>query len=261
MTANHTNSGDDFIREAVREDLEKGRFDYVHTRFPPEPNGYLHIGHTKAIHIDYGIAQEFAGKFNLRFDDTNPVKEEVEYVEAIKEDMRWFGADWEEREYYASDYFEQLYDYAVKLIEKGKAYVDDLSPDEIREYRGTLTEPGVDSPYRDRSVEENLDLFERMRAGEFPEARGCYAPKSICPRATSTCAIPLCTVLSTPSITVPEMNGAFTPCMTLPTDKATPSKGSPIPCAPLNMNRTDHCTSGSFASWKSFRPGKSSSPP
>jgi glutaminyl-tRNA synthetase len=141
----------------------------VHTRFPPEPNGYLHIGHAKAIAIDFGVARDFGGKCNLRYDDTNPVKEDVEYVDSQKEDIRWLGFDWEEREFYASDYFDQLYEWAVEMIKQGTAYVDDLSADEIRAYRGTLTEPGKESPYRDRSVEENLDLFERMRAGEFPE--------------------------------------------------------------------------------------------
>lgn len=159
----------DFIRAAIVEDLRSGRYDRVQTRFPPEPNGYLHIGHAKAICIDFGIAEDFGGKCNLRFDDTNPVKEDVEYVDSIKEDIRWLGYDWEDREYYASDYFEQLYQWAVKLIKKGKAYVDDLSAEEIRAYRGTLTEPGIESPYRNRSVEENLDLFERMRKGEFPD--------------------------------------------------------------------------------------------
>jgi glutaminyl-tRNA synthetase len=159
----------DFIRRAIDEDLRTGRFDRVHTRFPPEPNGYLHIGHAKAICIDYGIAEEYGGLYNLRFDDTNPVKEEVEYVDSIQEDIRWLGFDWEDRLFYASDYFGQLYEYAVQLIKKGKAYVCDLSADEIREYRGTLTEPGKDSPYRNRSVEENLDMFERMRAGEFED--------------------------------------------------------------------------------------------
>jgi len=159
-----------FIREIVAEDVRTGRFGgRVHTRFPPEPNGYLHIGHAKAIYVDFGIAEEFGGLCNLRFDDTNPVKEEAEYVEAIKEDIRWLGYDWGDREYYASDYFEQLYQWAEELIRKGKAYVCDLSPDEVREYRGTLTEPGKESPYRNRSVEENLDLFRRMRAGEFPD--------------------------------------------------------------------------------------------
>jgi glutaminyl-tRNA synthetase len=159
----------DFIREAVIEDLKSGRFDRVHTRFPPEPNGYMHIGHAKAICIDYGVAEDFGGLYNLRFDDTDPVKEDVEYVQAIQRDIRWLGFDWEDRLFYASDYFEQLYQYAVQLIKMGKAYVCDLSVDEIREYRGTLTEPGQNSPYRNRSVEENLDLLERMRAGEFED--------------------------------------------------------------------------------------------
>ena len=160
----------DFIRQAVQEDLRTNRFDgRVHTRFPPEPNGYLHIGHAKAICIDFGIADDFDGLCNLRFDDTNPTRESIEFVESQKADIRWLGFDWEDREFYASDYFEQLYEYAVKLIRKGKAYVCDLNPDEIREYRGTLTEPGANSPDRNRSVEENLDLFERMRAGEFSD--------------------------------------------------------------------------------------------
>jgi len=160
---------DDFIRQAVREDLAGGRFDRVHTRFPPEPNAYLHIGHAKAVWIDYGIAQEFGGKFNLRFDDTNPETEDQEFVDAIIEDVRWLGADWEDRLFFASDYFEQMYEWACDLIRKGKAYVCDLSPEELSRTRGTITEPGVESPYRNRSVEENLDLFARMRAGEFPE--------------------------------------------------------------------------------------------
>ncbi len=160
----------DFIRNIIVEDLKTNKYGgRVHTRFPPEPNGYLHIGHAKAICIDFGIAEDFGGLYNLRFDDTNPVKEEEEYVRSQIEDIRWLGFDWEDRLFYTSDYFEQLYEYAVRLIKKGKAYVCDLSPDEIREYRGTLTEPGKDSPHRNRSVEENLDLFERMRAGEFPD--------------------------------------------------------------------------------------------
>ena len=159
----------DFIREAIDEDLALGRFDRVHTRFPPEPNGYLHIGHAKAIIIDYGIAEDYGGKYNLRFDDTNPTKEETEYVDAQIEDIHWLGFDWEDRLFYASDYFDQLYQWAVELIQKGKAYVDDLSADEIREFRGTLTKPGENSPYRDRTIEENLELFERMKKGDFPE--------------------------------------------------------------------------------------------
>jgi glutaminyl-tRNA synthetase len=160
----------DFIREIVTRDLETDKYGgRVHTRFPPEPNGYLHIGHAKSICLNFGIAQEFGGLCNLRMDDTNPTKEEVEYVESIKEDVRWLGFDWDDRMFYASDYFEQLYQYAVQLIKMGKAYVCDLSADEIRVYRGTLTEPGKESPDRNRSVGENLDLFERMRAGEFPD--------------------------------------------------------------------------------------------
>ena len=169
MSVNENNASKDFIREIIVEDLRQGRYDRVHTRFPPEPNGYLHIGHAKAIAIDFGVARDFGGKCNLRYDDTNPVKEDVEYVDSQKEDIHWLGFDWEEREFYASDYFEQLYEWAVGLIKKGLAYVDDLSAEDIRNYRGTLTEPGVDSPFRNRTVEENLDLFNRMRAGEFPD--------------------------------------------------------------------------------------------
>lgn len=166
---NDFNETNDFIREAIREDLAEGRFDHVHTRFPPEPNAYLHIGHAKAIWINYGIAQDFKGKFNLRFDDTNPTKEEQKFVDAIMEDARWLGVDWEDRLFFGSDYFEQTYEWAIDLIKKGKAYVCDLSPEQVIETRGTPTEAGKDSPFRDRSVEENLDLFTRMRAGEFPD--------------------------------------------------------------------------------------------
>lgn len=158
-----------FIELAIDKDLEEGVYDHVMTRFPPEPNGYLHIGHAKAILLNYGLAQEYHGKFNLRFDDTNPTKEKVEFVESIKEDVLWLGADFEDRLYFASDYFEQMYEAAVALIKKGKAYVCDLSAEQIREYRGTLKEPGKESPYRNRSVEENLDLFERMKNGEFAD--------------------------------------------------------------------------------------------
>jgi len=159
-----------FIYTMIREDLEKGLIGKspVHTRFPPEPNGYLHIGHAKAVLLNYGIACDFKGKFNLRFDDTNPIKEEQEFVDSIIEDLRWLGADWEDRQFFTSDYFETKYEFAKRLIKSGHAYVCDLSPEEIRDYRGTLTEPGQDSPYRSRSAEENLDLFERMRRGEFP---------------------------------------------------------------------------------------------
>ena len=153
----------------IDKDLEEGRFDHVQTRFPPEPNGYLHIGHAKSILLNYGLAKEYNGKFNMRFDDTNPTKEKEEFVESILKDIKWLGADWEDRLFFASNYFEQMYEAAVKLIKKGKAYVCDLSPEEIREYRGTLTEPGKDSPYRDRTVEENLELFENMKNGVYKD--------------------------------------------------------------------------------------------
>lgn len=162
-------SAPNFIRNIIKEDLESNKYEgRVQTRFPPEPNGYLHIGHAKSIYLNFGLAAEFKGLCNLRFDDTNPIKEDIEYIEAIKRDVKWLGFNWENREYYASDYFEQLYQFAVELIKLGKAYVCDLNADEIRTHRGTLTEAGIESPYRNRSVEENLDLFARMRAGEFP---------------------------------------------------------------------------------------------
>ena len=168
MSINESSKTPNFIRNIIIEDLKNNKNDgRVHTRFPPEPNGYLHIGHAKSICLNFGLAAEFGGLYNLRFDDTNPCKEEDEYVNSIKEDVRWLGFDWKEREYYASDYFEQLYEWAVQLIKSGQAYVDDQSADEIRENRGTLTEPGKQSPFRNRSVEENLDLFDRMRTGEF----------------------------------------------------------------------------------------------
>lgn len=159
-----------FIREIVNSDNKSGKYNgRVHTRFPPEPNGYLHIGHAKSICLNFGLAQDYKGLCNLRFDDTNPTKEEAEYVESIQQDVRWLGFDWDDRLFYASDYFEKLHEFAVSLIKKGKAYVCDLTADQTREYRGTLTEPGRDSPFRDRTVEENLDLFSRMRKGEFPD--------------------------------------------------------------------------------------------
>ncbi len=158
-----------FIELLIDKDLEEGVYDTVHTRFPPEPNGYLHIGHAKSILLNYGLAQKYHGKFNMRFDDTNPTKEDVEFVESIKADIQWLGADWEDRLYFASDYFGQMYEAAVKLIRKGKAYVSDLSADQIREYRGSLTEPGRDDPFNTRSVEENLRLFEEMRDGKYAD--------------------------------------------------------------------------------------------
>ena len=165
--SNETNSSN-FIKNIDINDLETGKHDSIITRFPPEPNGYLHIGHAKSICLNFGLAKEFNGKVNLRFDDTNPLKEDVEYVNSIKEDVKWLGFDWDNL-YFASDYFEEMYNRAVLLIKKGKAYVCDLTSEEMREYRGTLTEPGKESPYRNRSVEENLELFEKMKNGEFKD--------------------------------------------------------------------------------------------
>ena len=162
-----------FIQEIIVDDLKTGKRDKVHTRFPPEPNGYLHIGHAKSICLNFGTAQKFQGKTNIRFDDTNPTKEDVEYVDSIREDVRWLGFDWEDREYFASDYYDKIYEFAERLIELGKAYVCELKGEEVSEYRGTLTTPGKDSPWRNRSVEENLSLFRRMKAGEFEEGE-CF---------------------------------------------------------------------------------------
>ena len=170
MTTQDIPAASNFIAAIVSADIEANKNDgRVLTRFPPEPNGYLHIGHAKSICLNFGLARDFGGLCNLRFDDTNPTKEEQEYIDSIKEDVGWLGFDWEGRLYFASDYFEKFYEFAVFLIRKGKAYVDSLSAEEIREYRGTLTEPGRESPYRNRSIEENLDLFERMKNGEFPD--------------------------------------------------------------------------------------------
>lgn len=166
-----------FIRQIIDKDLADGKHTSVHTRFPPEPNGYLHIGHAKSICLNFGIAQDYQGQCNLRFDDTNPEKEDIEYVESIKKDVNWLGFEWDGEVCYSSNYFDKLYEYAIELINKGLAYVDELSPEQIREYRGTLTAPGKPSPYRDRPVEENLALFEKMRAGEFEEGKACLRAK------------------------------------------------------------------------------------
>lgn len=166
-----------FIRQIIDNDLAEAKYKTIQTRFPPEPNGYLHIGHAKSICLNFGIAQEYRGKCNLRFDDTNPVKEDVEYVESIKYDVQWLGFKWDGEVRYSSDYFDQLYHYAIELIEKGLAYVDELTPDEIREYRGTLTQPGKNSPYRDRSIDENLSLFNKMKNGDFAEGKACLRAK------------------------------------------------------------------------------------
>ena len=177
LPAETDNRPTNFIRQIIDADLAAGKYKTTHTRFPPEPNGYLHIGHAKSICLNFGLAQDYQGKCNLRFDDTNPAKEDIEYVESIKEDVRWLGFEWDGEICYSSDYFDRLYEYAIELIEKGLAYVDELSADEIREYRGTLTQPGKNSPYRDRSVDENLVLFKQMKEGKFAERKACLRAK------------------------------------------------------------------------------------
>ena len=177
LLAETDNRPTNFIRQIIDADLAAGKYKTTHTRFPPEPNGYLHIGHAKSICLNFGLAQDYQGKCNLRFDDTNPAKEDIEYVESIKEDVRWLGFEWDGEICYSSDYFDRLYEYAIELIEKGLAYVDELSADEIREYRGTLTQPGKNSPYRDRSVDDNLVLFKQMKEGKFAEGKACLRAK------------------------------------------------------------------------------------
>ena len=199
-----------FIEQEIDKDLAEGVYNHVQTRFPPEPNGYLHIGHAKSILLNYGLAKEYGGKFNLRFDDTNPTKEKTEFVESIIEDVKWLGADFEDRLFFASNYFEQMYECAVLLIKKGKAFVCDLSAEEIKEYRGDYNRPGKDSPYRNRSVEENLKLFEEMKEGKYKDG----------------------------DTTTRGINGASIPCMILPTQSRTPSSILPIPSAPWSLRIT-----------------------
>ena len=215
-----------FIRDAIIEDLRVGRFKKVITRFPPEPNGHLHIGHAKALHIDYGMALEFNGEFHLRFDDTNPSKEEEEYVQAIIEDVRWLGCDFGAHLYFASDYFEKMYEWAILLIRAGKAYVCDLNADEIRTYRGTLTESGRNSPNRKRPVEENLDLFERMRKGEFPGGFRTLRAKINMASPNINLRDPVMYRIINSPITVRATSGASTPCTTGRTGLRTPSRTS-----------------------------------
>lgn len=209
-------AGKDFIRTMISHDLSSGRKKNVHTRFPPEPNGYLHLGHAKSICLNFGVAEEFGGICNLRFDDTNPLKENTEYVDAIKADVRWLGFDWHGKEFYASDYFDKLYAFAEELVKQGRAYVDSLNAEEIREYRGTLTQPGKDSPYRNRSVDENLDLFRRMRAGEFKDGEHVLRAKIDMASPILSCATLRFTASAMRSTTARVMPGAYIRSMILP---------------------------------------------
>lgn len=236
-----------FLEEIIEKSLADGAVKQIHTRFPPEPNGYLHIGHAKSICLNFGLAKRYGGLCNLRFDDTNPVKEDVEYVDSIKEDVNWLGFQWAE-EHYASDYFEQLYDWAVELIRKGKAYVDDQSQEEIRLNRGTVTVPGKESPWRNRSVEENLDLFARMRAGEFADGEKVLRAKIDMAHPNMLLRIRLCIVFFIRNITVRATNGVFTRCTTMPTGSPIRSKALPIRSVRSNSMCTARYTTGSFSS-------------
>ncbi len=232
-----------FIWDAIDEDLKAGRYERVHTRFPPEPNGYLHIGHCKALVTDFDTAERYNGLCNLRFDDTNPEKEETEFVDGIMEDIRWLGFDWNGGLFFASDYYQQCYDIAEDFIRRGLAYVDELSQEEMREYRGTLTQPGKNSPPGPPHGGEP-GLFRRMKAGEFPEGSYVLRAKIDMASPTSTCATRSCTGFCTKSITAPAMNGASIPCMTIPIPWGTPSSTSPTACVPSNMRTTARCMTG-----------------
>jgi len=233
-----------FIRTIIDRDLESGKHKSIKTRFPPEPNGYLHIGHAKSICLNFGLARDYGGICHLRFDDTNPIKEDVEYVDSIMEDVRWLGFDWQDKLFYASDYFDQLYEYAEILIKEGKAYVCDLCQEEIRQHRGTLTVPGKDSPYRNRSVEENLDLFRRMRDGEFEEGAKSLRAKIDMASPNLNMRDPSSTASRRPNITAPETSGSSTPCMTTRIAFPTPWRGSRTRSALWSLKTTDRSTTG-----------------
>ena len=239
-----TENVSNFIHDIIDRDLAEGRVTKVHTRFPPEPNGYLHIGSAKAIWINSGTAQKYNGLFNLRFDDTNPVREDDEYVKSIEEDLRWLGAEPTGGIYYGSDYFDKCYEYAVKLIKDGKAYVDDLTADEMREYRGTLTEPGKESPWRNRSVEENLDLFERMKNGEFPDGSHTLRAKIDMASPNMNMRDPAIYRIVHAHHHRQATSGASTRCTTSPTRSRTRWRASPTRCARSSLKTTARCTTG-----------------
>lgn len=235
-----------FLTEIIDADLAEGKVKEIHTRFPPEPNGYLHIGSAKAIYINYMTAKTYGGKFNLRFDDTNPAREGDEYVQSILKDLEWLGATPNGGIFYGSDYFEKCYEYAEKLIQEGKAYVDDLTREEMQEYRGNdAGKPSRPSPYRDRTPEENLDLFRRMRAGEFADGEKTLRAKIDLASPNMNLRDPAITASSMFPITARAISGASTRCMTLPTPFRTPLRVSPIPCAAWNLRTTAPCMSGS----------------
>jgi len=232
-----------FIRNIIHNDLDSGKHNSIQTRFPPEPNGYLHIGHAKSICLNFGIAEDFNGKCNLRFDDTNPEKEDDEYVKVIKEDVRWLGFEWS-RLCHASDYFEQLYNYAIEMIKQGKAYVDSLSAEQIREYRGSLTEAGRESPDRNRSIEEILSYSGKCVLVNSKTANIYCVQKLIWPHQISICVIRLYIALNAPTTNVPGMNGRFIPCMITLIASLMRLKTSPTPCVHWNLKTTARYMTG-----------------
>ena len=251
MSTNDNPLSANFIRQIITNDLKENKNEgKVATRFPPEPNGYLHIGHAKSICLNFGIAAEFNGTCNLRFDDTNPEKENIEYMQSIERDVQWLGFEWAGLVHHASDYFEQLYDYAEQLIEQGQAYVDSLSAEQIRLYRGTLTEPGKESPDRSRSIADNLDLFQRMRAGEFADGQYVFAPKLTWHHPISICVTLRFTGFVAFIITVPAILGVFIPCTIIRIVFLMPLKGLLIPCVPWNLKITDHFMIGCLSNCK-----------
>lgn len=233
-----------FIEQMIDKDIEEGYCHEVHTRFPPEPNGYLHIGHAKSILLNYGLAQKYGGKFNLRFDDTNPTKEKTEFVEAIQSDIEWLGADWEGRLFFASDYFDQMYEGAVKLIKKGKAYVSDLSAEQIREYRGTLTEPGKEDPYSTRSVEENLALFEDMKNGKFADGEKVLRARIDMASSNINMRDPVIYRVAHMTHHRTGDNGASIQCMTMHIQSRMRSRELPILSVLWSSKTTDHYITG-----------------
>src|SRR5690348_7515796 len=254
-------AGRDFIRDIIQSDLDTGRRNGVITRFPPEPNGYLHIGHAKSICLNFGVAQEFGGRCHLRFDDTNPTKEEQEYIDAIERDVRWLGFDWGKHLYFASDYFEQLYDWGEQLIRQGLAYVDDLPVEEVRAMRGTLSEPGRDSPFRGRSVAENLDLFRRMRAGEFLNGARTLRAKIDMAAGNMNLRDPCSTASCMRRIRAPATNGTSTRPTTSRMASPMRSSTSRIRCARSNSPITGRSMIGSSRNFRCRRGrGNTSSP-
>ena len=248
MSSNAPAPASNFIRNLIESDLASGKHKSIVTRFPPEPNGYLHVGHAKSICLNFGLARDFQGKCNLRFDDTNPEKESEEFARSIQDDVQWLGFQWDGEVRWASDYFEQLYQYAVELIKQGKAYVEDLSAEEMREYRGTLTQPGKNSPYRERPVAENLDLFARMRAGEFSDGAKVLRAKIDMASGNINMRDPAITASAAPTTFAPATSGASTRCTTTPTASRTRWKASPIPCARWNLQTTARFMTGCWTS-------------